>query len=421
MYPRRGVDLGVSGYARILDTPMALSDTAIRQTAKPKGKPYKLADGGGLFLYITPKGSRLWRWKYRYEGKEKLMSFGAYPEVSLAQARVLRRQARELLADGSDPMVSRKAEKQANALTFFSVAQKWFEHWKLGKTEKHASEVWRRLELDIFPKLREIQADALTAAQVRDCIKAIEARGALDIAKRQLQKCSQIMRYAVAHDMATRNPVADIQPSDILPARKKRNYSRIEAKELPQLLRDIDGYTGGEHTRLALQLMALTFVRTSELIMARWEEFDLPGARWEIPAERMKMRTPHIVPLSTQALAVLQKLQALSYGRPFVFPADTGKPTHMSNNTILYALYRMGYKSRMTGHGFRGVASTVLHEQGWPHEHIELQLAHQERDETSAAYNHALYLAPRAKLMQAWADYLDVLRVGNVTALHRTG
>lgn len=400
---------------------MALSDTAIRQTAKPKDKPYKLADGGGLFLYVSPKGSRLWRWKYRYEGKEKLMSFGAYPEVSLAQARVLHRQARELLANGSDPMASRKAEKQANALTFFRVAQKWFEHWKPGKTEKHASEVWRRLELDIFPKLGETPADALTAAQVRDCIKAIEARGALDIAKRQLQKCSQIMRYAVAHDMATRNPVADIQPSDILPARKKRNYSRVEAKELPQLLRDIDGYTGGEHTRLALQLMALTFVRTSELIMTRWEEFDLPGARWEIPAERMKMRTPHIVPLSTQALAVLQKLQALSYGRPFVFPADTGKPTHMSNNTILYALYRMGYKSRMTGHGFRGVASTILHEQGWPHEHIELQLAHQERDETSAAYNHALYLAPRAKLMQAWADHLDALRGKNVVDLRRAG
>ena len=372
-----------------------------------------------MFLWITPAGGKSWRWQYRFDGKRKLMTFGAYPAVQLADARKKHRQARELLASGVDPMAQRKAEKHADAMTFFGVAQRWHEHWKPSKTEKHATEVWRRLELDIFPALGSIPADALTAAQVRDCIKAIEARGALDIAKRQLQKCSQIMRYAVAHDMAARNPVADIQPSDILPARKKRNYSRIDAKDLPQLLKDIDAYTGGEHTRLALQLIALTFVRTGELIGARWEEFDFDAARWTIPAQRMKMRTPHIVPLSNQALAVLQKLQALSYGRPFVFPADTGRPTHMSNNTILYALYRMGYKSRMTGHGFRGVASTVLHEQGWPHEHIELQLAHQERDETSAAYNHARYLEPRAKMMQAWATYLDALRVDNVVPMAR--
>ena len=324
-----------------------------------------------------------------------------------------------MLAAGTDPMAARKADKQADAMTFKAVAEKWFKHWKPSKTEKHAGEVWRRLELDILPTLGDTPANDLTAAQVRDCIKAIEARGALDIAKRQLQKCSQIMRYAVAHDLAERNPVADIQPSDILPARKKRNYSRIDAKELPQLLRDMDAYVGGEHTRLALQLMALTFVRTGELIGAKWGEFDMDAGRWTIPADRMKMRTPHIVPLSKQALAVLQKLQALSFGREYVFPADTGKPTHMSNNTILYALYRMGYRGRMTGHGFRGVASTILHEQGWPHEHIELQLAHQERDEVSAAYNHALYLPQRAKMMQSWADHLDALRVANVVAMRR--
>jgi len=397
---------------------MALTDTGIRQS-KPREKPFKLPDGGGLFLYVTVKGARLWRWKYRYEGKEKLMSFGAYPDVSLAQARDLHRQARELLAGGVDPMAARKVGKQADALTFEAVAQKWFKHWKPSKTEKHATEVWHRLELDILPELGRIPANDLTAAQVRDCVKAIEKRGALDIAKRQLQKCSQIMRYAVAHDLATRNPVADLQPSDILTARKKRNYSRVDAKDLPKLLRDMDAYIGGEHTRLALQLMALTFVRTSELIAARWAEFDFDAARWNIPPERMKMRTPHIVPLSNQALAVLQKLQALSYGREFVFPADTGKPTHMSNNTVLYALYRMGYRGRMTGHGFRGVASTILHEQGWPHEHIELQLAHQERDEVSAAYNHALYLPQRTKMMQSWADHLDALRVDNVVAMRR--
>jgi integrase len=398
---------------------MSLTDTTIRQKARPLAKAFKLTDGGGLFLYITPTGSRLWRWKYRHGGRERLMSFGAYPAVSLAQVRELHRQGRTLLAAGTDPMTARKEEKRADAVTFKVVAEKWFKHWKPSKTEKHAVEVWRRLELDILPTLGDTPSSDLTAAQVRDCIKAIEKRGALDIAKRQLQKCSQIMRYAVAHDLAERNPVADIQPSDILLARKKRNYSRVDAKELPRLLLDMDAYTGGEHTRLALQLIALTFVRTGELIGAKWPEFDLDAARWNIPAERMKMRTPHIVPLSKQALAVLQKLQALSYGREYVFPADTGKPTHMSNNTILYALYRMGYRGRMTGHGFRGVASTILHEQGWPHEHIELQLAHQERDETSAAYNHALYLPQRGKMMQAWADYLDALRLGNVVTMRR--
>ena len=347
------------------------------------------------------------------------MSFGAYPDVSLAQARELHRQGRAILATGIDPMAERKAEKQTDAMTFKAVAEKWYQHWKPGKTSKHASDVWRRLELDILPTLGGIPASDLTAAQVRDCVMAIEARGALDIAKRQLQKCSQIMRYAVAHDLAERNPVADIQPSDILPARKKRNYARLDAKDLPQLLRDMDAYVGGEHTRLALQLMALTFVRTGELIGAKWSEFDLDAARWNIPAERMKMRTPHIVPLSKQAVAVVEKLQAVSYSREFVFPADTGKPTHMSNNTILYALYRMGYRGRMTGHGFRGIASTILHEQGFNHAHIELQLAHQERDNVSAAYNHALYLAPRAKMMQAWADHLDALRVKNVVAIRR--
>lgn len=396
---------------------MKLSDVAIRQ-AKPKEKPYKLTDGTGLYVLVNQVG-KYWRYDYRFEGKRKTISYGVYPVMTLSAARDAHLAAKRELSEGRDPMAVRKAEKQTDAMTFRVVAEKWFKHWKPGKTDKHAADVWRRLELDILPTLGDTPSTELTAAQVRDCIKAIEARGALDIAKRQLQKCSQIMRYAVAHDLAERNPVADVQPSDILPARKKRNYARIDVKELPQLLHDMDAYVGGEHTRLALQLMALTFVRTGELIGAKWDEFDLVASRWNIPAERMKMRTPHIVPLSKQALAVLHKLQALSYGREFVFPADTGKPTHMSNNTILYALYRMGYRGRMTGHGFRGVASTILHEQGWPHEHIELQLAHQERDDVSAAYNHALYLPQRGKMMQAWADHLDALRVGNVVAMRR--
>lgn len=387
------------------DTVMKLKDTAVRQ-AKPGDKPYKLTDGTGLYLLINSAG-KYWRYDYRFDGKRKTVSYGVYPVVTLAAARELHIDTKRQINSGIDPMATRRDERATDQNTFQHAAEQWRKHWRTGKTEKHDKDVWRRLEVDVLPTLGAIPLSEITAAHVRDCVKAIEKRGAIDIAKRQLQKCNQIMRFAVVHDLVERNPVADVQPSDILPARKKRNYSRVDAKDLPQLLRDIDAYIGNEHTRQALWLMALTFVRTSELIGAQWSEFDPDAARWVIPAERMKMRTPHIVPLSNQALAVLEKLQAISYGREFVFPADTGKPTHMSNNTILYALYRMGYRGRMTGHGFRGVASTILHEHGWPHEHIELQLAHQERNEISAAYNHALYLEPRAKMMQWWADHIS--------------
>ncbi|TKR55696.1 DUF4102 domain-containing protein [Allopusillimonas ginsengisoli] len=395
---------------------MALTHLQCKQ-AVPKEKPYKLGAGGGLHLLVNPSGSKYWRYKYRFGGKEKTLALGVYPETTLAKATAAHQAARDLLAAGTDPMDARKEQSQDNALTFEAVAEKWHEHWKTGKTKKHVDEVWHRLELDIFPAIGSRPISELTTTMVRKAVKVIEARGAVDMAKRQLQKCNQIMRYAVAHDLAERNPVADIRPGDILQPRKKRNYSRVEAKDLPQLLRDINGYVGGEHTRLAMQLMALTFVRTAELIEATWAEFDLPGRRWNIPSERMKMATPHIVPLSKQAVQVLERLQVISFDADYVFPGDVYKKRHMSNNTILYALYRMGYKSRMTGHGFRGVASTILHEQGWPHEHIELQLAHQERDETSAAYNHALYLPQRAKMMQAWADHLDAIQVDNVVSL----
>lgn len=376
--------------------------------AKPKEKQYKLADGHGLYLLVRTSGSKLWQWKYKFDGKEKVMSFGPYPFVTLSKVRQLHQVEKGKLLGGIDPMAQRKQEKEADENTFRRVAETWRNHWAPGKTAKHDADVWRRLELDIFPKIGDVPVKDLSAAQVRDCVLAIQARGAGDIAKRQLQKCNQIMRYAVAHDLAERNPVADVKPGDILPARKKRNYSRVEAKDLPQLLQDIDGYVGSDHTRLAIQLMALTFVRTGELIAAKWQEFS--DTEWRIPAERMKMKTPHIVPLSKQTIVVLDQLRALSFGREYLFPNDLGKPTHMSNNTILYALYRMGYRGRMTGHGFRGVASTILHEQGYQHEHIELQLAHQERDETSAAYNHAMYLPQRAVMMQAWGDYLEAMR-----------
>ena len=396
---------------------MALTDIAIK-SSKPRESAFKLSDGRGLQLHITPQGSRLWRWAYRHEGKQKLMALGVYPDVSLAQARDKADLARKLLATGVDPMATRKSEKIARRLavedTFAAVAKKWWESWKAARSDSHTVYVWRRLEADVFPAIGKRPVAEIEAPELVAMMKAIEKRGALDIAKRALQTCSQIFRYAIAHSLAKRNPAVEIRPSDVLASRKKENYARLDGKELPELLRKIEVYNGSTVTRVAIKLMAMTFVRTSELIGARWEEFDLDGGRWDIPASRMKMKTPHVVPLSTQAVTLLRSLHTLTGHSPLLFPGERDHQKSMSNNTILGALDRMGYAGRMTGHGFRGIASTLLHEQGWPHEHIELQLAHQERNQVSASYNHAMYLQPRAKLMQAWSNYLDACVAGNV-------
>ena len=367
---------------------MALTNTEVLK-AKPGPSPIKMADSRGLYLLITPAGSKLWRWKYRFLGKEKLMAVGAYPDVSLAQARDKVDEARKQLATGSDPMAARKFEKIARRLavedTFAAVAKKWWESWKAARSDSHTVYVWRRLEADVFPAIGLRPVAEIEAPELVAMMKAIEKRGALDIAKRALQTCSQIFRYAIAHGLAKRNPAVEIRPSDVLASRKKENYARLDSKELPELLRKIEVYNGSTVTRVAIKLMAMTFVRTSELIGARWEEFDLDGGRWDIPASRMKMKTPHVVPLSTQAVTLLRSLNTLTGHGPLLFPGERDHQKSMSNNTILGALDRMGYAGRMTGHGFRGIASTLLHEQGWPHEHIELQLAHQERNQVSAS------------------------------------
>ena len=371
---------------------------------------------------LVSQTGKYWRWDYRYSGARKTLAFGVYPEVTLAKARERHVEARRMLDEGVDPSQARKAKKSAARAaaenSFEAVARQWWAHWSQGKSDRHAPQTLRRLEADVFPELGKLPVSTLSASTFRDMALKIEAKGALEIAKRALQTCGQIMRYAVAHDLAERNPVADMRPGDFLKPRTKVNYARVDAKGLPALLRAIDGYTGRLRTRLALQLMSLTFVRTSELIEARWHEIDMDAARWTIPAERMKMKTPHLVPLSRQALAILVTLRTLAGGNSLLFRGDHDHEKPMSNNTILKALERMGYKGVMTGHGFRGVASTILHEQGYSHEHIELQLAHAERNQVSAAYNHAQYLPQRTKMMQEWADYLDMMRIGgNVVPL----
>lgn len=390
---------------------MPLTELAIK-AAKPAEKITRLYDEKGLYLEISPAGGRWWRFKYSIGGKEKRLSLGVYPEVSLKDARSKRDEYRQIVAAGNDPGEKKKEAKRkdAGAQSFEQIARLWWAHWKIGKNERYAKYAITRLETDVFPELGATPINSVTTRNIIDCVRKIEKRGVSDLAYKQLDKISQVFRYAIANELAERNPAKDVSPSDVLKPVKAKNLARIPSSELPTMLKKIDEYDGKPVTVFALKLMAMTFVRTSELIGGRWEEID--GAFWRIPKERMKMKSPHIVPLSTQAQLLLADLRKITGEGELMFPGErTGS---MSNNTILYALYRMGYRSRMTGHGFRGLASTILHEQGWPHEHIELQLAHSERDEVSAAYNHALYLDPRAKMMQAWSDYLDARKAENL-------
>lgn len=390
-----------------------LTDLRIK-TAKPSEKAYKLTDAQGLHVLVQPNGSKLWQFRYRYQGREKTASIGPYPLVSLSDARVCRDKLRLEIRGGDDPVATKRIalEKRlkAEGNAFESVARSWYAQWSKEKTARHAGYTLRRLEANVFPLIGSLPVASITPMQIVRLIKKVSDREAIDLASRIFQICGQVFRFGIAHGLCDRNPTSEIRPSDVLPSRRQSNYARVNQRELPQLMLDIEAYRGTPITRLALKLMALTFVRTSELIQARWSEFDFEAMEWRIPAERMKMNTQHIVPLSSQAIEVLLVLKSLSGTQSLVFPGDRRRSVPMSNNTILKALDRMGYKGRMTGHGFRGIASTVLHEQGFDHMHIEIQLAHQERNRVSAAYNHAQYLEPRRRMMQAWADYLDRCR-----------
>ncbi len=396
---------------------MALTIKEI-ENAKAKDKKYKLADGGGLCLLILPSGVKLWLWRYRFEGTEKNMTFGEYPIVGPKSARELHFAARRLLATGVNPMAERKAEavtkqREVKAVqrelesSFEKVARKWWAWWSIGKSPRHAEILMNRLETDVFPVIGHLLIDGVQTGHVRDIMLAIETRGASDVAKRAHQSIGQIFRFAIARDLASRNPAADFRPRDVLAATQSENFARVNEKDLPELLAKMDDYNGDALTRFGLKLLAYCFPRTSELIEAPWSEFDLDRARWEIPAERMKMKTPHIIPLSRQAVEILRALKLLTGNGKLVFPGAKDKKTPMSNNTLLYALYRLGYQGRMTGHGFRGLASTILNENDFDDDHVDLQLAHMKRNKVSAAYNHAKYLKQRTEMMQWWADYLD--------------
>lgn len=405
---------------------MPLSDTAIRK-AKPQAKAFKLFDGGGLYVEVTPSGGKWWRWKYRrpVTGKENRLSFGTYPDVGLADARDKRDAARKLLAAGTDPGESRKAERIAGAEraanSFEVVAREWLA--KRDWVPDYLSKVTGWMENDVFPWIGGRPVAELSAPEFLQVARRIEERGAIESAHRILRICGQVMRYAIATGRATRNPVADLQGA--LPQAPTRHHAAItDTKAIGGLLRAMDGYSGTFPVRCALKLAPMLFVRPGELRMAEWSEFDLDAAQWNIPAERMKMREPHLVPLSSQAVAILRELHPLTGRGQFVFPSARSPKRPMSNNAVNAALRRMGFTtekvgedgkrhavSTMTGHGFRAMARTVLDETlGFRADYIEHQLAHAVRDPNGRAYNRTAHLSERRKMMQAWADYLDTLR-----------
>jgi integrase len=387
---------------------MSLSDAKARN-AKPRTKPYKIADGEGLFLFVMPSGSKYWRLKYFFAGKEKLLALGVYPEITLADARERRSQARKVLAAGNDPgEVKKEAKRLAtfnNANTFESIAREWFEKRKHEWASSSAVSVLSRLEQHILPKLGQRPIANITAPEVLDMLRLVEGKGTLETARRVMQVSGQVFMYAIATGRAERNPVPDLRGALKKPVVKR--HPSLNASDLPLYLKKLEAYDGSLQTKLALRLLLLTFVRTTELRGAQWTEIDWDKAEWRIPAERMKMKEVHIVPLSRQAIAVLRELQPFTGSQQYVFPNQHNPASFMSENTMLYALYRMGYHSRATGHGFRSTASTILNENEFRGDVIERQLAHNERNTIRAAYNHAQYLPERRKMMQWWADYLD--------------
>lgn len=390
---------------------MSLSNTAILK-AKPSDKAFKMFDSGGLYLLVNPTGSKLWRFKYKYDGKEKLLCMGKYPEKSLLDIREEHAKARKLLAEGIDPGEVKKAKRQnlhyESKNSFEAIAREWHGNRIPGWSERYAGEVLKRLEADIFPRMGKRHIAAIKAPELLETLRLIEKRQALEMARRILQYCSHIFLYGIATGKVERNPAADLRGA--LKTPQKKHYAHLKPVEFPEFLQRLEAYDGALLTKLAIELLSLTFVRTIELRAAKWVEFDLQKAEWRIPSERMKMkgRKEHIVPLSKQAIEVLKKIKKISGHGEYLFPHQFKPDKFMSENTILFALYRMGYHSKATGHGFRHTASTVLNENNFSPDIIERQLAHIERNKVRGTYNHAEYLPERRKMMQWWADYLTL-------------
>ena len=410
---------------------MPLTETQAKN-AKPRERAYKLADSEGLFLLVQPNGTRLWRMKYRFAGKEKLLSFGDYPALGIAAARDKRKAAKALLAEGKDPMKAKGEVVSENGDTFYMVAKRWHENRQSALNPAHAERVWSRMERDVFPAIGQKLIHEITAPDVLEMIRKIEGRGALDISRRAKQGVGQVFQFAIACGLASSDPTAHLRGA-LKPRPRVKHMSRLPLVELPAFLEKLRAYQEeGDRrsaiTRDAVLFALLTWVRTKELRLAvksEFEDLDGPDPVWRIPAARMKMGREHLVPLSAQAAQIARNMVSTATGN-YLFPG-THPDKPLSENTMIYALYRLGYHSRQTVHGFRGLASTWANEQlvefGKPamwirkyHEDwVEMQLAHSEKNDVRGAYNAAEYLAPRRRMMQDWADFLDGRKVVDIS------
>lgn len=387
---------------------MALTELSIKK-CKPKEKLYRVADSGGLCLEVTPAGGKFWRWRYVYEGKAQMLALGKFPQVPLLEARRLRDEAKATKDGGKHPSRARKALKlkvmNDGQNTFEKVARRWLEEKGARLNLKYHKQCLLRMEQHVFPQIGALPITEITIPDVVRVIDKIAARGTIETAKRMGQLIGQTFRFASRRGLCAHNPAADLR--DITPAVQERHHPCIAPEELPALLRAIEGYQGSPLTISAIKLIAMTFVRTQELIGARWDEIDWAREEWRIPVERMKMKRPHMVPLSSQALSVLTDLKAITGDKDFIFFSSRSRKRHISNGSILMALRRMGYQRRMTGHGFRTLASTLLNEAGFLPDVIERQLAHEDDDKIRAAYNRAEYFLERKKMMQEYSNLLQ--------------
>ena len=386
---------------------MPLTDNFCKNV-KPLEKGKRYFDSGGLYLEVTVKGKKYWRLKYRFDGKEKLLSLGVYPKITLKEARDKREEAKKLLLSGTDPSQQRKEEKLVEKLetsnSFKEIAIEWHSKQKPSWTEKHAKNVLKRLETDIFNEIGHFPINEIKTPVLLAILEKIESRGAIDIAKRARQTCGQIFRYAIAIGKAEYDITSGLKGA--LTTGKSKNYNCLNELELPEFFDKLEKYEGHIITKLAIKFTIHTFVRTVETRGAQWDEFNFKKNEWHIPADRMKMSRKHIVPLSDEVLAIISEIKIYSGDNKFLFPHSNNSQKFMSENTMLYALYRIGYHSRATMHGFRATASTILNERGFKSDVIEKQLAHAERNSVRASYNHAEYLSERRKMMTWWSDFL---------------
>ena len=401
---------------------MALTELAIKHL-KPREKLYRVADSHGLCLEVTPAGNKLWRYRFYHLGKPQMTALGKYPTVRLAQARKLRDDARAILETGKHPTIHKRAERLRRAMegqnTFKHVSLLWMENMQKGLNEKYTKQNMEKLERLVFPSIGALPITEITIPDVVRVIDRIASKGTVETAKRIKQVIGQIFRYATTRGLCTHNPASDLR--GILPTQEKEHHASLPLDELPALLQAIEAREP-DFSKYAMQLLALTFVRTGELIGAKWDEINWEREEWHIPKERMKMKRPHIVPLSTQSLDILKELRMQTGDRENIFHSPASKSKHISNGTVLMALRRMGYAGKMTGHGWRSIASSILYEKNYKPEAIEAQLAHSDQNETRSAYNYkATYMLERKKMMQDYADILDGMRKeqNNITSIGR--